>query len=136
MPSHLTPSEAHPAAQPGPRRSRTRSLWSTATSGVGAVLGIVPHLLHHIGPLVGTAVVAGSGGTALFAVLGLLASLPMLRRLHRRTGSLWAPAIALVLFIGAFAVSTFVVGPLISDIGSAPAGEDVHESHHTSGGES
>lgn len=100
------------------------------------MLGLAPHLLHHIGPLVGTAVVAGSGGTALFAVVGLLASVPMLRGLYRRTGSLWAPAIALVLFIAAFAVSTFVIGPLISDTGSAPAGEEAHERHHTSGGDS
>lgn len=59
---------------------------------------MVPHVLHHVGFLAGTALVAGSGGTALFAALGLAASVPMLRRLYRRFGTWRAPAAGLALF--------------------------------------
>ena len=44
-------------------------------------MGILPHVLHHIGLLAGTALIAGAGGTALFAVLGLAASVPFLVKL-------------------------------------------------------
>ena len=71
-------------------------------------------MLHHIGPLVGTALVAGAGGTALFGGLGLAASVPMLVELHRRFSSWWAPAIALAAFTAMFLVSSLVIGPLIS----------------------
>ncbi|HEY3547281.1 MAG TPA: hypothetical protein VGK17_14500 [Propionicimonas sp.] len=60
-----------------------------------------------------TALAAGAGGTALFGVLGLEASVPMLLKLRRRFGSGWAPAVAL-------AVSTTVLGPLIRGDGNAP----------------
>lgn len=77
-------------------------------------MGLAPHVLHHIGPLVGTALVAGAGGTALFGTLGLAASVPMLVKLKRRFASWWAPTAALVVFIAMFALSSFVIGPRIS----------------------
>jgi len=58
--------------------------------------------------------VAGAAGTALFGVLGLLASVPMLLRLRRRFGNWWAPGIAPAVFAVMFTVSTVVIGPVIS----------------------
>lgn len=110
-----------------------RRLWTGLTGAVGAVAGITPHVLHHVGPLVGTALVAGAGGTVLFGVLGLLLSVPMLLRLRRRFRSWWAPGIALVVFAAGFAVSTFVIGPRISGLDEAPApvpSVDEHAAHH------
>ncbi len=105
---------------PSVRRGPLRTVWTAISGATGVVLGLAPHVLHHIGPLVGTALVAGAGGTALFGVLGLAASVPMLLKLHRRFGSWWAPAAALVVFVAAFVVSTTVLGPLIRGEDNAP----------------
>lgn len=115
-----------PAAAAG----RTRRAWHALTALVGGVLGLAPHVLHHVGFLAGTALVAGSGGTALFGALGLVASVPMLVRLHRRFRTWRAPAIALVVFAAMFSLSAFVVGPAISgnDEPSSPATD--HDVHH------
>nr|WP_227457504.1 hypothetical protein [Micromonospora purpureochromogenes] len=109
----------HPT--PGPTRSlrimvpgKLRAIWSGFVGAIGALVGLAPHVLHHVGALAGTALVAGVGGTVLFGVVGLVASVPMLWRLRRRFNSWWAPSIALVVFAAMFSLSTFVVGPLIS----------------------
>lgn len=99
-------------------RSRLHALWHSLVGAVGLVMGLLPHVLHHIGLLAGTALVAGSGGTALFGVLGLLASIPMLVRLYRRFGSWVAPALGLLVFASMFSLSAFVVGPAISGTGA------------------
>jgi len=93
---------------------RLRSWWSALPGGIGAVAGLAPHVLHHVGLLAGTALIAGTGGTALFGVLGLLASVPLLLRLRRRFGNWWAPSIGLAVFAVMFAVSTLVIGPAIN----------------------
>lgn len=114
----------------GPPR---RTVWTLLSGVLGTVVGLAPHVLHHIGPLVGTALVAGSGGTALFGALGFLATIPMLIKLHRRFSSWWAPAIALSLFAVTFVISTVVVGPLISGRGdpvSPGVSEIDHGTHH------
>lgn len=94
------------------------------------MVGLAPHVLHHVGPLVGTAVVAGTGGTVLFGALGVLAAIPMLIRMRRRSSSHWPPVIALALFLVAFAFSTFVLGPLISGEESVSPATDIHDGHH------
>ncbi len=116
---------------------RMRALWTSATGATGVAMGIAPHVLHHVGPLVGTALVAGVGGTILFGVLGLVASLPMLLKLKRKFRSWWAPAMALGLFAAAFVISTTVLGPLISGEGETPdpaptrtVVPDGHDTHH------
>jgi hypothetical protein len=81
---------------------------------VGTVVGLAPHVLHHVGLLVGTALVAGAAGTLIFGLLGLAASVPMLLRLKRRFGTWWAPALGLAVFAAMFSVSAFVIGPAIS----------------------
>lgn len=113
--------------------AQRRGVWTVVTGAMGGVVGLAPHVLHHIGPLVGTALVAGAGGTALFGLLGLAASVPMLIRLRRRFSSWWAPAVALGVFAAMFLISSFVIGPLISSP-PAPAGQGVtqvdHAAHH------
>lgn len=103
-------------------RLRLRALWNALVGGIGLVVGLVPHVLHHVTILAGTALVAGSGGTALFGVLGFLASIPFLLRLRRRFGSWRAPAIGLMIFAAMFSLSTFVIGPAISGSGGAEPG--------------
>ncbi len=129
MSTHLrTPSPA--SAENAPSWLRER--WNAATGIVGVLVGLAPHVLHHVGALAGTALVAGSGGTALFGALGLALSVPMLLRLHRRFGNWTAPAIGLAVFTAMFALSTWVIGPAISgsgDSGPTAPGLD-HSSHH------
>lgn len=100
-------------------RDRVRSIWQATVGGIGMVLGLVPHVLHHVTFLAGTALVAGSGGTALFGGLGLVASVPFLMRLRRRFGTWRAPAVGLLVFAAMFSLSAFVIGPAISGTGNA-----------------
>ena len=130
-------STAHLAIAPAPDgevRKPGRTVWTVLSAGLGGIVGLAPHVLHHVGPLVGTALVAGAGGTALFGGLGLIASVPMLVKLRRRFSSWWAPAIALGVFTAMFVLSSFVVGPLISapDEPATPGVTEVdHDGHHS-----
>ena len=113
-----------------PPRSRLRGAWNTVVGAIATIVGLFPHVLHHIGLLAGVALVTGTGGTILFGLVGLAASIPLLVRLHRRFRTWRAPAIALVVFAAMFSLSSFVIGPAISgDSGGTktPAG---HEQHH------
>jgi hypothetical protein len=129
MSTHLRTSSPVPTAS---APSWLRERWNAATGALGVLLGLAPHVLHHVGVLAGTALVAGSGGTAVFGALGLVLSVPMLLRLRRRFGSWTAPAIGLAVFTGMFALSTWVIGPAISSSGdSGPSLPTVdHSSHH------
>ncbi|WEO76062.1 hypothetical protein BJQ94_11830 [Cryobacterium sp. SO2] len=114
-------------------QARPRTIRTVVTGAVGGIAGVAPHVLHHIGPLVGSALVAGSGGTVLFGVLGFVASVPMLISLRRKFASWWAPGIALAIFVVMFLLSSFVVGPLISAPARQPStgsSEVGHDSHH------
>jgi Kef-type K+ transport system membrane component KefB len=96
-------------------------------------------VLHHAGPLAGAALFAGLGGSLIFFALGLLVSIPFLRRLHRRYAGWRAPALAIVAFTVVFAFSALVVSPRITagDGGgsakptpsSAPSSSE-HKAHH------
>lgn len=111
-----------PARGPAPQGAgRLRVWWQAAFGAIGTVVGLAPLVLHHVGLLAGTALVAGTGGTLAFATLGLVATVPVLLRLRRRFGSWWAPPIGLAVFAVMFSVSTFVIGPAINaDPGQAP----------------
>ncbi len=115
-----------------PRRSLSERLRIAVSGAISAVLGLLPHVLHHAGPLAGAALLAGAGGTLLFGALGLLASIPLLMRLRRRFGSWRVPAAALALFATLFSISSFVVGPAISgdDEPKDQPPSSSHESHH------
>ena len=107
-----------------------------------AVLGLLPHVLHHAGPLAGAALLGGVGGSLLFGAAGLLLSVPVLLRVHRHCGNWRVPALLLVTFATVFSVSTFVVGPALTDSDDSPApaltapkgtdakGDADHEAHH------
>ena len=92
----------------------TTRAWSVTLAAWGAVTGIAPHLLHHVGPLAGAAVLAGTGGRLLFAAIALVVSIPFLLRLNRRFETWLAPAIALAAMAGTFALSSFLIAPLIT----------------------
>ena len=118
----------------GVRAARTAA---TVVSGaVAAISGIAPHVLHHVGPLAGTALLAGAGGTALFGVAGFALSIPMLLRLRRRFGTWVAPAVASAIFTGVYLFSALVVGPALTAEPAAveaPASTPIpsgHAEHH------
>lgn len=120
--------------QPAPGlKGRLRTLRHTVTGVLGLVMGLVPHVLHHVGLLAGTALVAGSGGTALFGALGLVASIPMLVRLYRKFGTWAAPALGLVVFAAMFSLSAFVIGPAISGTAgdTSPGPPTVNHTDHS-----
>lgn len=89
------------------------------TAAWGAVSGVAPHVLHHIGPLAGAAILAGTGGRILFFVIGLAVATPLLIRLQRRFHTWMAPVIAIAIFGLAYTLSSVFIGPLIS--GDDPA---------------
>jgi hypothetical protein len=101
-------------------RRAWRRTWAGLVAAWGAVIGLAPHVLHHVGPLAGAALLAGTGGTLLFAALGFVAATPFLLRLYRRFRTWRAPAIALVVFAAMFSLSSFVIGPAITG-GEEPA---------------
>lgn len=106
------------------------------------MLGAAPHVLHHIGPLAGAALLAGASGKLLFGALGFVLAIPMLRRVRRSHGSWALPAGLLALMAAIFAFSSFVVGPALTagdektapskSIPGAPPGVTPaeHEAHH------
>ena len=107
------PAGTGPDTEPRPTALGGR-VWSVIVATWAAVTGVAPHVLHHVGPLAGTALVAGAGSRLLFGVVGIVATIPLLRRLYRRFDTWIAPAIALVVFAAAYSFSTFVIGPQIS----------------------
>jgi apolipoprotein N-acyltransferase len=115
------------------RPSLAGRAWSALLAVWGGFTGLLPHVLHHVGPLAGAALLAGATGRALFAAIGFVAAIPFLRRLHRRFQTWRAPAIALAIFAAMFSLSSFVIGPAISaeDTPAQPGIEqDGHDQHH------
>lgn len=108
-------------------------VWGAVLAVWGGFVGLLPHVLHHVGPLAGAALLAGATGRALFAAIGFVAAIPFFRRLQRRFGTWKAPAIALAVFVAAFSLSSFVLGPAISrdDSPARPGVQDGgHAQHH------
>ena len=58
--------DAAPGASAEIAARATRTLATGASGAVAAISGIAPHVLHHVGPLAGSALLAGAGGTVLF----------------------------------------------------------------------
>jgi len=140
------------------RRGLGARLWGGVVAAWAVVTGVAPHVLHHVGPLAGAALLAGFGGQAIFFALGLVLSLPMLRRLYRRFGTPVAPALAVVAnfvsglgvvsravstrssaFAAVFTFSSLVIAPQLTSPDKSPtpapgieqpAG---HKSHHSGG---
>lgn len=128
------------AAQPGGRtwRSATGRVRIWLAGAGAAVLGLLPHVLHHAGPLAGAALLGGLGGSLLFGALGLALSVPLLLRVRRRCGNWRLPGLLLATFAIVFSISTFVVGPAISGRAQRPTSTppgtsqpaDPHAAHH------
>ena len=128
------PAHDHLSADPSAGRGRLATLWSGITAAVGAVMGLLPHLLHHVTFFAGAALVTGVGGNLVFGAFGLLLSVPMLRRLYRRFGTWKAPTVAVAVFAVMFSLSAFVIGPAISGTDQQePAPTQIepdHSRHH------
>jgi len=92
----------------------TRTMAAALSGAVGAISGVAPHVLHHVGPLAGAAFLGGAGGTILFGLGGFALSVPMLLRLRRRFGTWAAPAVATALFTGVYLASALVIGPALT----------------------
>jgi Kef-type K+ transport system membrane component KefB len=119
-----------------PRRGVVGRVWAALLGGWGIVTGLAPHVLHHVGPLAGAALLAGFGGKLLFFALGLVLSLPLLRRLYRRFRTLLAPALAVVVFAAMFTLSTLVIAPLVTGGSEKSPARGIeqpndHASHHS-----
>lgn len=130
-----------PAEPVIPRRSVLGRAQLAASSALAMVLGLAPHVLHHVGPLAGAALFAGAAGSLLFGALGLVAAIPFLLRVHRRCGNWRVPGALLASFAVMFSLSTFVIGPAMGGSDSnntsskgaptgAPAQPSGHEAHH------
>ena len=119
-----------------PARAAAGRLLAAVVAAWGAFIGLLPHVLHHVGPLAGAALLAGAGGTALFAAVGFVAAIPFLLRLRRRFATWRAPAIALAVFALMFSVSSFVIGPALAGGRESPQRQpgielpSGHASHH------
>lgn len=110
---------------------------SRATGVVGGIwsgiMGILPHVLHHVGPLAGAALIAGTTGRLLFGALTFVLTMPLLVRVHRKCGSWRIPGVLLGIFIAVWTLSTFVAGPWVEDqLRDPPAASTKldHEEHH------
>jgi hypothetical protein len=114
-------------------------VWGSVLVAWAVVSGVAPHVLHHVGPLAGAALLAGFGGRAIFFALGLILSIPMLRRLRRRFETLVAPLLAIVAFAAVFSFSSLVIAPLVTGSENPPTpvtGQPLspgHASHHARG---
>lgn len=96
------------------RMSHLGALRNGVSVAWGAVSGVAPHVLHHVGPLAGAALLAGATGQVLFFLIGLLAAAPMLVRVYRRFRSWVAPVVAVSLFALTYTVSSLYIGPLLT----------------------
>lgn len=112
-PVAVTETSDPPQCSEGTAPDRGKGVWATVRAGIGAALGVLPHLMHHIGFLAGAAVLTGALGNGVLYVVGLLMSIPMLRRLRARFRTRWAPAIGVAVFTALFSLSAFVIGPAI-----------------------
>jgi hypothetical protein len=107
---------AGPAAAAASTRGPTVRQRAAAftSAAIAAILGVLPHVLHHAGPLAGAALLAGTAGTLLFGAIGLVAAIPFLLRVHKRCGNWTLPGGLLALFAVVFSISAFVIGPAIN----------------------
>ncbi len=100
------------------RRGFWGAMWAGARATIGGLMGLAPHVMHHIGFLAGAAILTGFLGNAVLYGLGMLLSIPLLGRLRRRFGTWKAPMLGVAVFSGFFAISAFVIGPLFNPAAS------------------
>lgn len=131
-------------AQAPQARSLRSRISAFISSAIAAVLGLLPHVLHHAGPLAGAALLAGTAGTLLFGALGLIAAIPFLLHVHKRCGNWRTPGLLLAAFVAIFTISALFIAPVITRSESSskassaptqtqPGGNSLpngHEGHH------
>jgi hypothetical protein len=106
---------SHPAPPAGPAEASSKAtggrlgLWESARAGLGTLLGLVPHVMHHIGLIAGAALLTGAVGNSVLYGVGLVLSIPLLRRLRRRFNTWKAPILGVAVFTVLFGVSTFLL---------------------------
>ena len=105
------------------RSSLARRLSLVLSAAWGGLIGLLPHVLHHAGPLAGAALFASAGGSILFGAIGLLAAIPFLRRVRRHTGGWRVPGAVLALMVVMFSISTLVIGPKIAGDGDSSSSD-------------
>lgn len=119
-----------------PRQGRWGVIWAGLRAAVGALMGLAPHVMHHIGLIAGAALLTGALGNSVLYAVGLLLSIPLLNRLRRRFNTWRAPILGVAAFTVLFWVSVFVIGPLINPSGAQGAprpdipATDSHATHH------
>lgn len=79
---------------------------SIASAATGTAAAFLPHVLHHAGLIAGAAVLSGVAGGVVFALVGLVAIVPLALHRRRRTGTWRAPIAAVAVFVLMFAVMT------------------------------
>lgn len=112
-------------------RDRLRAGWNAIVGGIGLVLGLVPHLLHHATLLAGTALVAGSGGYGALRRAGTSRVDSVARSPAPAVRDLAGAGIRLLIFASMSSLSTFVVGPAISGAGGGAGSGTVPSVDHT-----
>jgi len=115
-----------------PPQGAWRTAWAGIRAGFGAMLGLAPHVMHHIGLIAGAALLTGALGNSLLYAAGILLSIPLLNRLRRRYNTWKAPILGVAAFTLLFGLSTFVIGPILNPAGTQPppAITDEHIGHH------
>jgi hypothetical protein len=100
---------------------------------VGVIAAVSPHVLHHLGPLAGAALLTGALGNVLFGIIGFVFMVPMLVHLRRRFNSILAPVAASGLFVLFFGLSTLWLRDIPNVLGdhssSDHAGHELHQNH-------
>lgn len=110
-----------------------RGIWASARAVLGTLLGLIPHLMHHVGLIAGAALLTGVIGNSVLYALGLILSIPLLRRLRRRFNSWKPPILGVAIFTVLFSVSALVGGLLINPAGPQsplPSETSDHTGHH------
>lgn len=131
-----TPDEANGVAVQANATGWVGRVKAVAAGVSAGLLGAAPHVLHHVGPLAGAAVLAGATGKLIFGIVGFVAMIPLFRKLHRKSGGWQVPTLALAAMSVIFLFSTFVIGPALTgndddSIQPIPqGGREAHESHH------
>ena len=123
-----------------PWRARAAVAWAATRATFGALLGLAPHVLHHVGFLAGAALLTGVVGNTVLYAAGMLLSIPMLNRLRKRFGTWKAPALGAIAFTSLFTLSAFVIGPALNPTpvapqpaaNTGPTGQPLeeHDGHH------
>jgi len=104
--------------------------WSAMVTLWAVITGAAPHVLHHIAPIAGAALIGGVIGTTVFGVLAFLLTIPLLLRVRARTQSWRLPS----MLVGLFAVMWLVSSLLFASQGGSAHNNSAQHGSRTSAG--